>query len=115
MNNRLIGFLPAVLALAFGGCCTALNFREENDPKIHPSAMPCPKTVYGGVVGDAGFIAESFGTPFDSRDIANQILSRASLVGLCLVDMPLSLVADTATLPITVPATIDRAIMDYYL
>lgn len=89
----------ALVALPLlGGCATADNLAGKGDCRI-----------YGGARLDGTLIAEGFQR--DSALAKTQAVERPVLVGegCCgLVDLPLSLVADTITLPITVPVTLSK-------
>jgi uncharacterized protein YceK len=77
--------MPAVVLLALGGCGTFMNVGAVRcAPYSHPQ-------IYGGVQFDVEYE-----------------ISRGSAEGLMIgiLDLPLSLVADTLTLPITIAAEI---------
>ena len=82
----------AFAALSLAGCGTLANF----------GIQPCPKNpaleVYGGVQQDFAYMGP---------DATGRI--EPGYIVLGLVDLPLSLVADTATLPITAIATASEA------
>ena len=85
MRRLALVLLPGVLILAGSGCGTACNFfNGESKGPVH---------VYGGVQADCQAVAEQFrdhpgqGTPFPE-------------VLCALLDLPLSLLGDTLTLPL---------------
>jgi uncharacterized protein YceK len=103
--KRLMAFL--LLIPVATGCGTVLNLSSFDVPErgqgiFRPGHHLAPKVVYGGVQTDAvagkGWFEEA---KLDG--------SRAA-VGLYvwLIDLPLSAVADTVTLPITIPAAVAR-------
>jgi uncharacterized protein YceK len=90
--------LAVLAALPVLGGCAASNNLFRGDSK-----------VYGGTRLDATLVSEGFGT--DEATAKEKKLERSVLTyeGFCgLVDMPLSFVADTAMLPITVPVTLAK-------
>ena len=94
------------------GCGTCLNvcpFYSEGNEILAKGWSEPPKEVYGGVAMDA-----RFGAGLIVRESLDHLW--AGPVGLVTlaVDLPLSLVGDTLTLPITVPAGIERAVHEYY-
>jgi uncharacterized protein YceK len=120
MPKRLSAFLAGVLVLVPGGCGTAMNFMHGK------GSTPTAREVYGGVTGDAQiafhFAREAFHPEFWKDETPEQKLvqtvvgfpSHLGFAGLFLIDLPLSAVADTLTLPLTIPAGIDRAVGDFY-
>lgn len=106
--HRKLSALALIATLS--GCGTVLNLRATNVPAPPPGEIsiwaeghhPPPKLVYGGVRVDAsagpGWFVEASGTP------------PLALVGAytCLIDLPVCVVTDTLTLPITIPAAIER-------
>jgi len=99
----MCGILRVVLLAAgvsvLGGCAASNNLFEKGGCK-----------VYGGTRTDATLIADGFST--DSELSQDSRIERPVQVwsGFCgLVDLPLSFVADTVMLPITVPVTVARA------
>jgi hypothetical protein len=94
-----IAVLLALVAVSLGGCGTVCNlaggvYKPQTDPRI-----------YGGFLKDVEFV--------DSHDMRNLNLSGTGKGGLCViaclmsgmaVETTLSIVADTVTLPITIPA-----------
>jgi uncharacterized protein YceK len=114
MGKRLFVVLLAALPLSMVGCGTALNFMHG---KGNTSA---PREVYGGVRTDALLVSQFVGEAFHpDRLVGETPVDKATaalaggavnlgFAGLALVDLPFSAVADTATLPLTVPAAINR-------
>jgi uncharacterized protein YceK len=90
----------AALVAAFGfslsGCGTIMNFMEAGTPGLPESAGQ--KSIYGGVVIDIDLISSS--------EWFFEKVKALFLAGL--IDLPLSLVMDTVTLPITIPMTLNR-------
>jgi uncharacterized protein YceK len=77
-------------ALTLAGCGTVDNMCFEN-----PQTNQVPMHVYGGIEADVKFLTE------DEGGRANQATDPLKIV--YLADLPLSLVADTITLPVTLP------------
>jgi uncharacterized protein YceK len=96
--------VATVCVLASSGCATFLNVRgiefPENSRIFRPGRHP-EKLIYGGVKVDA-------------QAGLGAIQERYYLAAgyLWLVDLPMSAIADTVTLPITIPATITRGASD---
>jgi uncharacterized protein YceK len=94
MHQKLLGTL--LLTLTLCGCGTMDNMAGG------PSAR-----VYGGVRQDVKDTAQSTGAVFRAQDAA--AFSTAIGTGAVRVlDVPFSVVADTVTLPVTVPAAVRR-------
>lgn len=113
----LLGRIPpvavaAALLLSTSGCGTCQNVRSHYEPgnEIVLSGWTTPdREIYGGVEHDA-----RLGAGLIVHETFNDWW--AAPVGLYLlgIDLPLCLLGDTLTLPITVPASIDRAVREYY-
>jgi len=110
MGRKATAHLAAALALALGGCGTAVNCGGVMDPEA-------PRCVYGGVSLDRRWSTHFFATAFqgpypESATACNRILAGSFAFGcgvsVLAVDLPLSVVADTLTLPLTVPTMIHR-------
>jgi uncharacterized protein YceK len=100
--------VAAVLACALSGCGTFVNCTSGRE-------------IYGGIKQDAqngaSHLAEAFSGPCpslsqfpDNPSSGKQTLIRTFCagcgVGMLALDLPVSAVADTLTLPITIPATL---------
>jgi uncharacterized protein YceK len=94
-------FLVAVIVLAISGCASANNILCDG-PK------PCFQRVYGGVKWDVADLKSTFRDLEDGPNDSLELFTRSWEATLLTVDLPLSAVADTLTLPITVPLTISR-------
>lgn len=109
MRLAATAFLAAVLS----GCGTVVNCFNVNGA--------ASRAIYGGVRQDAenGYrhLGEAFAPtapsftempkpPSAGRDFAAKSFCAACGVGMLAVDLPVSAVADTLTLPVTVPATL---------
>ena len=95
MHGKLLGTMLLILTLC--GCGTMDNM----------AGRPSSTRVYGGVRQDVKDAAQSTGAVFRAQDTAafsNAIGSGAVRV----LDVPFSAVADTVTLPVTVPAAVRR-------
>lgn len=115
MGRRATACLVAVFAAALSGCGTVVNCVGWNGPGAH--------AIYGGVKQDAQngveHLHEAFNGPAPSFSAYPQMPSSGSQlaaksvcaacgVGMLAVDLPVSFVADTLTLPFTVPATLAK-------
>ena len=117
MRPRVAACLAAVLASALCGCGTMVNCVGWNGP--------AGREIYGGVKQDAvngkSHIAEAFNGPTpsfspypDKPDTGSHPFMKSFCascgIGMLAVDLPISAVADTLTLPVTVPATLMKKI-----
>lgn len=113
MRLKATAFLAAVLAALLSGCGTVVNCFNVNGA--------ASRAIYGGVRQDAenGYrhLGEAFSPtpptftempkpPSAGRDFAAKSFCAVCGVGMLAVDLPVSAVADTLTLPVTVPATL---------
>ena len=113
MRSRATACLAAVFAAALGGCGTVLNCINGD--------RPAAREIYGGVRQDAQngtrHLGEAFIGPTPSfskvpkppdpvSDFAAKSFCAGCGIGMLAVDLPVSAVADTLTLPLTVPATL---------
>jgi uncharacterized protein YceK len=89
----------AMLTPLLTGCATGLN-------TLYYTPDEGGNQVYGGVKLDALLIKASI--TGHSEQFHDTPLARAWVATLATLDLPLSAVADTLTLPITVPATLLR-------
>lgn len=99
MRGTLLVRLALAAVPVLGGCATARNIGSEGGTK-----------VYGGTQVDAAIISESLSP--DSRIVKSKRIEqpvRAYHACCGLIDLPLSFVADTALLPITVPLAMGRS------
>lgn len=93
------------------GCGTLRNVSPISAPNTGEVA---PKAIYGGVKHDAIEVRSSIR---DLRQFPNSQQGLLTNIGKATahsIDTPISAVGDTITLPVTIPAAIDRAIEDYY-
>jgi hypothetical protein len=77
------------------GCGTILNFMPKGENQIREEIGQM--RIYGGVVIDAHALSE-----------AEWVWRKLLTLLFLTVEFPLSLAADTATLPITIPVTLSR-------
>jgi uncharacterized protein YceK len=97
MIRRSFGVaLVAALGFTLSGCGTVMNFMEAGSSGLPESAGH--KSIYGGIVIDIDLISTS--------EWVGEKLTALFLAGL--IDLPLSLVMDTVTLPVTIPMTLSR-------
>jgi uncharacterized protein YceK len=115
MRRRTAAVLAAVLAGALGGCGTANNLLQPEYKGEGQEPGPVAKHVYGGVGLDAKVGSAWLAAPFVEKSppevgAAEKVVETTCKVGIGAyvlgVDLPLSAVADTLTLPLTVPATL---------
>jgi uncharacterized protein YceK len=116
MCRGVTACLAAGLFAALSGCGTAVNC-------LSFSGSP-PREIYGGVKQDAqsgtDHLAEAFSRscpsfsplPDNSPSLGTKLMTRSFCAGcgLCMlaVDLPVSAVADTLTLPVTIPAALRK-------
>jgi uncharacterized protein YceK len=103
MVGRATFVVGAALAAATAGCGTLDNIkRPAVAPPSNPNAPVC--RVYGGVTGEfkviASFPKESIATPLDYVIIPV----------LATIDLALTVVGDTVTLPYTIGVEVRRAV-----
>lgn len=113
MFPRWAALMAAVLASALSGCGTMVNCVGWKGP--------AGREIYGGVKQDAANgvthlnealygPAPSFASYPTKPDNGNHLLMKSFCAGcgisMLAVDLPISAVADTLTLPVTVPATL---------
>ncbi len=94
--KRALGIaIVVVAAISQTGCGTVFNFLPKDAQSTHEEMGRM--RVYGGVRMDGQALSEA---PWVWR----------KLLGLLIltVEFPLSLVMDTATLPVTIPVTLSR-------
>lgn len=112
MRPKATACLTAVFAAVLGGCGTVVNVFNVNGTPA--------RAIFGGVRQDAAngtrHLGEAFSGPAPSftampkppnpvGDVASKSFCAVCGVGMLAVDLPVSAVADTLTLPVTVPAT----------
>jgi uncharacterized protein YceK len=89
----------AAALMVLGGCATASTLTGKNEQK-----------VYGGTRLDATLISEGFSSDSPAAKTAGIERPILACEGLCgLVDLPLSVVADTVVLPVTVPISLNHS------
>jgi uncharacterized protein YceK len=96
MPTRLTGLIIAIVALFTAGCGTVANMNGSGDLMINPMTFQEPKP-FGGVVIDAHWASERVRSALSPDGDLPVDLALAGYVGV--VDLPLSLVGDTLTLP----------------
>jgi uncharacterized protein YceK len=118
MFKRFCAFgVSAALAVTGGGCGTVFNMRDENFRVIKWGDKVPPMTVFGGVRLDALEASETAkdittgavvltGTGTRDGEIEQLTQKERWVLGplwmlACVVDLSLSVVGDTVTLPIT--------------
>lgn len=102
----------AVFILA-SGCGTLRNVVPQ--PASTPQhAFPARKIVYGGVKDDVARVNAAVKDLNRFPESNNRVTINLGSATLHAMDAPGSLLGDTLTLPVTIPASIDRAVADYY-
>jgi uncharacterized protein YceK len=100
----LAGCMLVVASLAATGCGTMANMPNDPDPQ-QENVM----RVYGGVRCDAEWLQQGVETLRKGEADEFAIVRRvACLAGICALDIPLSFIADTLTLPVTIPAVFEK-------
>ncbi len=97
MCRRALTCLAAAAAVGLGGCGTSLNLDGES-------------RVYGGVVQDFQIAKDRLAQAANSSRPGTPGSSPAwnlTVSALALVDLPLSLLGDTLTLPFTIPTELE--------
>src|SRR5271166_5898024 len=116
MRRRTAICLAAVLAFAPTGCGTAINLVGQDRKGDSATPAPAAKEVYGGVSLDTHVAASWIAAPFVEEHPPNSALEM-TLETVCktsvgawvlAVDLPLSVVGDTLTLPVTIPAALQK-------
>ena len=102
MKMSLAFLLIAGVAIAQTGCGTTCNLAGGI---LHPESEP---RVYGGVIRDVEILDTAIsGDPPNSPIIEGNgtgaAVTMAAIVSVAVADPVLSLVADTLTLPVTIP------------
>jgi hypothetical protein len=98
-------FLAVLVVVSLSGCGTVCNLAGGI---IHPESEP---RVYGGVVKDLEVIDRSINAPPNS--MGGDVRLAPFLLALAVGDPILSFVADTLTLPITIPLQARRISVEH--
>ena len=104
--------LTAFASLALG-CGTIRNV--SNPLMSTTQQQPARKIVYGGVKDDLSLVGGAVKDLKRLHKSNNGLTTNLGSATIHAMDVPVSLIGDTVTLPVTVPAAIDRAVTDYYL
>jgi len=99
-QSRLYALAMSIALCSVSGCGTLWNMEFSKDRDIGE------RRVYGGLRIDA----QAFVHPIDaiSKRDDEKLINVFALCVVAILDSPLSAIADTLTLPITIPATIKR-------
>jgi hypothetical protein len=109
VTRAVIPISLTLLALSVMGCGTFYNM----DGRVQMNSPPTPARalrVYGGVRRDAEWLT----TTYEYQFLPGQAIDSVKVLGYgadaCLtsVDLALSAVGDTLTLPLTIPAALER-------
>jgi uncharacterized protein YceK len=91
------------------GCGTTMNCADKDDVKLQKAVNSPHNWVYGGVQWDALFIRDGIvATATEPSEYPGQKLENTGLILLAVIDIPLSFVFDTLTLPTTVKAAVEK-------
>jgi uncharacterized protein YceK len=101
----------ALATIVLSGCGTMLNVRDHyvSPPPPGQSSIKqdghieAAKRIYGGVEMDA-----LFGTGLVWHESQNELWAGPIGLYMLAIDLPLSIIGDTLTLPVTIPATLER-------
>ena len=101
---RFMACLLTAAITCLGGCATVVNMKEGYSFELKPSGGSSPpKQVYGGVIRDVTSIHDAL-TMESDENVAHSMLFTAAALPMFVIDLPLSALADTLTLPITLSA-----------
>ncbi len=107
--------VAALFSLAMSGCGTVSNMRNEPNIEFQFLNKVPPKTIYGGArldvseLRDGVLVVFTGFDPSDNGKLTTEERLSAPLVTIpFLIDLPLSLIGDTLTLPVTVFATFSQ-------
>ena len=92
--------LAAVATILLGGCGTMANITLNGPPSAGGSMK-----MYGGVQRDLDIVHDCTTNPDHPKDNAEAVCF-ATAVTVAALDLPFSAVADTLTLPITIPVAL---------
>jgi uncharacterized protein YceK len=103
--GRMLRKLAAIFALAsvLTGCGTLANLPNETLVGV-VDFMP-HEQIYGGVQRDAEVAQERLKNVVSPKGDNGRVESLVAAGYLAMIDLPLSVIGDTLTLPITIPAT----------
>lgn len=110
MRSHLLWTVASV-ALLNGGCGTAVN-------TVWLAPFEGGQRVYGGVRADLGVMRElasgETGMIASGEPVKMEPGERLRKLFFLSLDLPLSAVGDTLTLPYTIPVSVRRGINEYY-
>src|SRR6266404_4100690 len=91
-----------IVAISLSGCGTVCNLAGG---VVHPDSEP---RVYGGVIRDVEIIEKAVSGPLPTGTLSTDdgkgaVFLVTAIISLAAVDPILSFVADTLTLPVTIP------------
>jgi hypothetical protein len=108
MTRPLVPVILAIVAISLSGCGTFCNFGAAVlPPDKDPTGWP---RIYGGVQMDASVVSHLGDNPAMT---ANESMAKLAGIGLLAADGLASAVADTLTLPITIPLDMARHPRNY--
>ena len=101
-----------VFCILGSGCGTLRNVSKM--PFTESESEPPRKEIYGGVLQDVNEIKSGVNELRNYSETKTEFLENSGRVVLNGIDAPLSFVGDTLTLPVTFPASIERAVKEHY-
>lgn len=103
MSKAIIRLALAVwITSALSGCGTVMNVSDRDDVSLMRDG---PTKVYGGVSWDAASGCEYLVEVVKPKEsLLDRLQSLACGTYLLAIDLPLSVLGDTLTLPFTIPA-----------
>src|SRR4051794_14950700 len=107
MTRAAVLLAVALSVVWMSGCGTLMNLPDLSGMEVLD--MTPDQRVYGGVLRDAEFGAESLKNTVSAEGKGGRLDSLVASAYLLLVDLPLSAVGDTLTLPITLRASQKRS------
>ncbi len=104
--------LIAVTGLALG--CGTIRNVSTSPMSTTQQQFPAGKIVYGGVKNDLVRIGRAVEDLKRLPESNKGVIVNLGSATFHAIDVPISLIGDTVTLPVTIPAAIDRAVADCY-
>lgn len=102
-----------LLILFVSGCGTVRNLSVPG-PNHASNSQDAPKIVFGGIKQDCKQVRDSFHQLTNRDEHPESAIQCVSGFIGGAVDAPFSILGDSLTLPITIPAAIDRGVNAYY-
>jgi len=90
------------------------TFQNVSPPSALGFDGEAPNEIYGGVKSDLAELRASIDKLERKPGSVQEVISNIGKATACSIDIPISAVGGTVTLPVTIPASIDRAVQEYY-